>query len=373
MKRAMTVLLASLVLAGGAGLAEAKNQKAFKPAQIPAVQDRPADISATTAPQAPMMAAPAPKAPAMSPQQMIEGLTAIKGAKDGTQTVIEPPKRVQQMLKRQQGMIGGDDKNKKKDGGKLKPVNSGEYPYTTVGVVASGCTGTLVMKKYVLTAAWCVYDLKAKKFFENLNFFPAASGKNAPFGEIPWKNAWVAKGFTDKGDLNFGYGLIELDQDVGDQAGWFGFGDVPNFNFKQLTLTGYPLDGASPIAALEARCSVDGAEENHIFYRCPGGAKQLQGMIGAPIWFKGKADDAWQVVGIHVTSQDDKLTGWWAARLTQAHTDTIISWASGTDQTDQGTDEETEDESTDEAADEDTEDTADNNPPCTCDDQGSAQ
>lgn len=368
MKRAMTALLASLMLAGGAGLAGAKNQKAFKPAELPAAQDRPADITATATPQqAPMLAAPAPKAPAMSPQQMIDSLTAIKGSKDGTQTIVAPPMRVQQMLKRQQGMIGGgDDKNKKKDNGKLKPVNSGDYPYTTIGVVASGCTGTLVMKKYVLTAAWCVYDVKAKKFYEDLNFFPAAAGKNAPFGEIPWKNAWVAKGFTDQGDLNFGYGLIELDQDVGDKAGWMGFGDVPNFNFKQLNLTGYPLDGASPIAAVEANCAVDGAEENHIFYRCPGAAKQLQGMIGAPVWFKGKADDAWQIVGIHVTSQDDKMTGWWAARLTKAHTDTIVGWASGTDQTDQGTDDQSTDDETDQGT-----DTADQNPPCTCEDQNS--
>lgn len=374
MKHAVTILLASLMLAGGATLGEAKNPKAFKPAQLPAAQDRPANISATMAPAGAMMAAPAPKAPAMNPQQMIDSLVGLKGSKDGSQTVVQPPKRVQDRLMRQEGMIG-DDKNKKKktDTGKLTPVNSANYPYTTMGVIASGCTGTLVMKKFVLTAAWCVYDVKAKKFYENLNFFPAASGKNAPFGEIPWKNAWVAKDFSEKGDLAFAYGLIELDQDVGDQAGWFGFGNVPNFNFKQLTLTGYPLDGASPLAAVEAKCAVAGAQDSAIFYSCPGDAKQLQGMIGSPVWFKGKADDAWQIVGIHVTSQDNTMKGWWASRLNQASTDTLVAWASGTDQTDQGTDDQTDDQTTDEGTDEGTDDTADNNPPCTCEDQGSAQ
>jgi len=322
------------------------------------LQESEADLGTMMAPAAPMSM---PASPAMSPQQMIDSLSAIKGSRDGSQSEVDTPPRVKRMLMgKQSGMIGGGsgDKNNK---GKLKQIaNTGQYPYTTIGVIASGCTGTIVMKKYVLTAAWCVFDLKSKKFYQNLNFYPAMNGKKTPFGEVQWKNAWVAKGFTEKGDLSFGYGLIELDQDIGDQAGWFGFGDVPKFNFKQLTLTGYPFAGVPPQTMWESRCDIDGAQDSAIFYRCPGDGKSLGTMLGSPIWFKGKTDDSWQIVGIHVTSQNENINSWWAARLSAAHTETILGWANAGGQTDdQGTDEQVSDEDTGNT----------DNPQCTCDNQ----
>jgi V8-like Glu-specific endopeptidase len=347
MIRAVSVLLASLMLSG-ASLAAGKPQPSFKPQSLPTLQQSEADIGTLSAPAAPMMQ-PKAKAPAaMAPQKMIEGLGAIKGSRDGTQTTIEAPARVKNMLMgKQSGLIGGAA-NK----GELKRiVNTAEYPYTTMGVVASGCTGTVVMQRFVLTAAWCVFDLQNKKFYENLNFFPAMDGKKTPFGEVAWKNVWVAKGFAESGDLNFGYGLIELEQPIGDQTGWFGFGDLPKTNPK-LTLTGYPFAGVPALSMWESRCTTDAAEENHLFYRCPGKGPSLATMMGSPIWFKGKADDAWQIVGIHVAAQNDKQNSWWAARLNAAHTETLLAWANAANEKDTGTEEDIE-QDTDKVVDED--------------------
>ncbi len=370
MTRLIAVLLAALALGATASAAE-KPGKAFKPTQVPAAQTSEADLGTLASPSAPMM--PRPQAPAMSPQSMIDSLSAIKGSRDGTQSEVGPAPRVQRMLGKQSGKIGGgggEDGNKKK-GGLKRIAKTSEYPYTTMGVLASGCTGTVVMKRFVLTAAWCVYDLKAKKFYENLDFFPAMDGKKTPFGQVAWKNVWVAKGFAEKGDLNFGYGLVELDQDIGDQTGWFGFGDVPNFNFKSLTLTGYPFAGVPAQTMWETKCPVQGVDANAVFYTCPGDGKSLVAMLGSPIWFKGKADDAWQIVGIHVTAQNDQMNSWWAARLNKAHTETIIGWASGTDQPateeeDEGTDEQVSDE-------EETEEEVTEAPECTCEEQATQQ
>ncbi len=342
MKRTLSVLLASLMLSG-VSLAAGRSPPASMPVAKPAAEQPDAAMGAMTAPAVPMLLPQAP--PAMSPQMMLEGLSALKGSRDGTTKDVATPRRVKRMLMgKGRGKIGDN-----KDGlnkGKLKQIgNTGEFPYTTIGLVASGCSGTVVMKRFVLTSAWCVFDLKAKKFFENLNFFPAANGKKTPFGEVQWKNAWVTKGFAEKGDLNFAYGLIELDQDIGDKTGWFGFGDLPRGN-KQFTLTGYPLAEVPPATMWETKCPVDKAEENSIFYRCPGNGKSLAAMLGSPLWFKGKADDAWQIVGIHVTSQDDSMKAWWASRLNPAATETLLAWAKAADQPDEGTDE--PDEGTDE-------------------------
>ncbi len=384
MKRLIPLLLATVLLSTTSFAAD-RPQQSFKPATIAPAQDKEADLSTLAAPQAPMSQFVAP-ASGMTPQMMIEGLSAIKGSRDGTQSEVETPRRVKRMLMgKQSGMIGGDKKDKKK--GDLKQIaNTGEYPYTAMGVVASGCTGTVVMKRFVLTAAWCVYDLKAKKFYENLNFFPGMNGKKTPFGEIQWKNAWVAKGFSDKGDLNFGYGLIELDQDIGDTVGWLGFGDVPKLG-KQLTMTGYPFAVVPSQTMWETRCNIDGADDNAIFYKCPGEPKAVAAMLGSPIWFKGKADDSWQIVGIHVTAQNDKMESWWAARLSKAHTETILAWANdagkkdtgteeeGTDDqvTDNQTDEETGTEDTGDAEDTGTDQVTDTKPTCTCDEEAQPQ
>ena len=383
MKRLVPFLLASLVLST-AGFAAGKPQSSFKPASLPAAQDKEANLGTLAAPQAPMSQFTSP-AGAMTPQMMVEGLSALKGSRDGTQTEIGTPRRVKRMLMgKQSGMIGGDGNKKKGD---LKRVgNTGEYPYTTMGVIASGCTGTVVMKRFVLTAAWCVYDLKAKKFYKNFNFFPAMNGKKTPFGEVAWKNVWVAKGFAEKGDLNFGYGLIELEQDIGDTVGWFGFGDMPKMA-KQFTMTGYPFAVVPAQTMWETRCAVDGADDNAIFYRCPGDGKAMAAMLGSPIWFKGKTDDSWQIVGIHVTAQNDKQDSWWAARLSKVHTETILSWADSankkdTGTEDQGTDEQVTEDQTDTGTDDqvDDEDTGtgtekvtDTEPKCTCDEEAQPQ
>lgn len=355
MIRAVSVLLASLMLSG-ASLAAGKPQPSFKPPSLPALQQSEADIGTLAAPSAPMMQPKAAPPAAMAPQKMIEGLGAIKGSRDGTQTTIETPARVRNMLMgKQSGMIGGD----KKDKGELKRVaNTAEYPYATMGVIASGCTGTVVMQRFVLTAAWCVFDLQNKKFYENLNFYPAMDGKKAPFGEVPWKNVWVAKGFAEGGDLNFAYGLIELDQPIGDKTGWLGFGDLPKARPK-LTLTGYPFAGVPDLTMWESKCTTDAVEDNHLFYRCPGKGASLAAMMGSPIWFKGKAEDAWQIVGIHVTAQDDKQNSWWAARLNAAHTETILSWATAANEQDTGG-------GTEEVADEEEVAETDEGAECTC-------
>lgn len=330
MVRTLCAILLTTALTDTA-FAAGRSQPSMSPARPPVMLDTETDLAIPAAPQAPMAAPVPPRV--MSPQMTIEGLSAIRGSPDGTQIEIATPPRVKRMLmRRQQGMITDPAQNKNK--GELKPINdTGQYPYTTIGVVASGCTGTVVMQRFVLTAAWCVYDLKNKGFYKDLDFLPAMNGRKTPFGRIKWKNAWVTKGFAEKGDLNFAYGLIELDQPIGEQTGWFGFGHEPQFNFKRIAVTGYPFAGVPELTMWETGCRIDAAEENAVFYRCTGNGQSLATMLGSPMWYKGKTDDSWKIVGIHITAQNDQMNSFWAARLNTAATETLLAWASGADQT----------------------------------------
>ena len=347
MVRTLCAIVVTAALSSSA-LAAGRTQPSAMPAKPPAAADSEIQLSLPAMPGAPS-AAPVPP-PALSPQMMIDGLSAIKGSADGTQTEIATPPRVKRMLmRRQQGMIGGTPAANK---GELKRIgDTTQFPYTTIGVVASGCTGTVVMQRFVLTAAWCVFDVKNKGFWKDLDFLPAMNGKKTPFGRIKWKNAWVAKGFAEKGDLNFAYGLIELDQPIGDQTGWFGFGDEPKFNFKKIAVTGYPFAGVPELTMWETGCRIDTAEEASVFYRCPGNGKSLAAMLGAPMWYKGKTDDSWKIVGIHISSQNDQQNSFWASRLTAAATETLLAWANSADQTETGDDEEIADDTEEDVVD----------------------
>lgn len=308
------------------------------------------------------MAPRSPKALAIeAPEALIQGLAGIKHGRNGKDTVIDVPAKLQMMLKARSAV-----RPVKPDKGKLVQINNTKVsPYASMGMIMSGCTGALVMKRYVLTAPWCVYDIKAQKFYDNLDFIPALNGNDAPVGTIKWKNVWIPKGFQEKGDLAYAFALIELESDIGDQVGWFGFGPMQGSEgLKQLTLTGYPFEGVPKNTLWQADCNIDANEQNAYFYHCPGDGKTVFSMMGAPFFAKGaKPGDAGQLLGIHVSSQDDKQNSWWAMKLSDAHTQTILSWANGgevqpdqpdtTDKTDTTTDQGTGD-----------------NPPCTCTDQG---
>lgn len=274
----------------------------------------------------------------------IQGLSAIKHGRNGKDSVIDLTPQTQMMLK----SPIMTPKPFKGGGGKLVQVNNSRVsPYAAMGIVASGCSGALVMKRFVLTMPWCVYDSKAKKFYDNLDFTPAVNGSDAPVGTVKWKNVWIAKGYQDGGDLAYAYALIELDEDIGDKVGWFGFGPVKGSeNVKQLTLSGYPFSNVPENTVWETKCSIDSNEDNAYFYRCPGDGKTIVSMSGAPLYMTGnKPDDAAQLLGLHASSQNDKQDSFWAMKLNDVTTKTLLAWANNgnpppetpPDNTDQGT------------------------------------
>jgi V8-like Glu-specific endopeptidase len=240
-----------------------------------------------------------------------------------------------------------------------------------MGLLGSGCSGTVVAQRFVLTAAFCLYDVKNQKFYDNLDFFPAINGKEMPVGSVKWKDVYIPKGFAKDGALEYDFGLVVLDQPIGDQVGWMGFTHLEDFGLKQATLTGYPWDGVPPQTSWQSTCDINAAEANFLFYKCPGEGKVLAAMTGSPIWYKGQQDTDWYIVGVHNYAQDDKLNSWWALRLNQANTETLLAWideankgtgggGGKTEEEDTGDDKDTGDDEEDTGGEEDKD--------CSCDD-----
>lgn len=313
-------LLVSTVLCG-----EAFAQSASSPAQLPKMSTPDA---AAMMPLQPAARLQAPKraeraVQAQSGADIARSMAATVRSRDGKETTKELPAQLRNKLMSPQK--GGMAPMQGQPGKLVQIKKTTDYPYTTMGLLANACPGVLVGKRFVLTAAYCVFNTQDGKWYENLDFFPAYDGKNAPYGSVRWKSVYAPVGYTKDKIPDYNFALVELEQDIGDKTGWMGFSHFPEFPFKQLNITSYPYEGVPTNTMWQTTCKVSTVQDGYFFYQCPGKYQTVSAMGGGPLWFKGKGDSDWWVTGIHIGNVDDNKSHW-AVRLNEANTLAILGW-----------------------------------------------
>ena len=250
----------------------------------------------------------------LSTQEFLGGLNTIVRSNDGKTETIPLSDKARKAIVSNMAASGVLQAKV----GKLVRVDPNQFPYTTVGILANGCTGVVVARKFVLTQAYCIFNLEKKEFWPDLSFTPALNVDKAPLGTLKWKKAYLPEPFL-KGSADHWYGLIELEQDRGDEMGWMGF--AAQEPTKVATITGYAWQVKPELAQWEVGCKYTAKNPSYFLYDC--GLKQPLYMGGAPVWENIEANGGPTVLGIH-GGAEKKL--YWGQRINEEAFNTIVAW-----------------------------------------------
>ena len=197
-------------------------------------------------------------------------------------------------------------------------VPAAEAPWAAVGRVNSRvgtfCSGSLIGRKLVLTAAHCLWNRRTNDWFpvQSLHFLAGyAKGQSLGVSEIeafevaPLYRPGVQE--TTGGNSANDWALLTLKQDLGSKVGYFGLSETALAVGDRVTQVGYSKDHQhAPTANLA--CGVERAlASGLILHNCDA----VSGDSGSPllVWRNG----VFQVAGIHVstvtTSKADGVHG----------------------------------------------------------------
>jgi hypothetical protein len=174
----------------------------------------------------------------------------------------------------------------------------------------SGCSGTVVSRSLVLTAAHCVYK---SGYHTEIAFVPAmkqnGTSYTAPYGEWTATRWWAPDAYTKQGDGSQDFALIEIaplnGRQIGDVVGMFSIAYGPGaFSNGRTYVVGYPAsgwfasDGRNGLTQYACDSTYESNSKIGTGYLLWSACYLNRGASGGP-WFVPMANGTWSVAGVN--------------------------------------------------------------------------
>ena len=163
------------------------------------------------------------------------------------------------------------------------------------------CTGWMISKNTLITAGHCLYNHKAKSWYNTSKFafYPGRNAGTSPYGSAKATKVWTDTSYITSGNQKQDWGIIKLNKNIGNTTGWFGLKwQSASYNGTKVTVRGYPSDKkAGQLWTMSGK--ITSSKANNLCYSID----TYGGQSGSPIYLSNN-----QVIGIHTNGTVSKRT-----------------------------------------------------------------